>query len=73
MSVAGNLISVSGFLFLRFSESATLLYIGRVLSGYSFRILFTNTPLYNGEISQSRLRKFTGTLMPDFYNAGHLD
>ena len=70
VNIAGSLISVSGFLFLRFAESVTLLYIGRVLGGYSFGILFTNTPLYNGEISQSRLRKFTGALMPAFYNAG---
>ena len=68
--MGGNLISVFGFLFLRFADSVWLLYIGRILSGYSFGILFTNTPLYNGEISQSKLRKFSGSLMPTFYNAG---
>ena len=70
VNIGGNLISVFGFLFLRFATSVWLLYIGRILGGYSFGILFTNTPLYNGEISQSKLRKFSGSLMPTFYNAG---
>ena len=70
VNIGGNLISVFGFLFLRFADSVWLLYIGRILGGYSFGILFTNTPLYNGEISQSKLRKFSGSLMPTFYNAG---
>ena len=70
VTIAANLISVVGFLFLRFAESATLLYVGRILGGYVFGILFANTPLYNGEISQSKLRKLTGAFMVVFHNAG---
>ena len=70
VTLAANLISVLGLLFLRFAESVILLYIGRIFGGYAFGILFANTPIYNGEISQSRLRKFTGAFMVALHNAG---
>ena len=70
VSIGANLISVSGLLFLWFAESVTFLYLGRILGGYAFGILFANTPLYNAEISQSRLRKFTGAMMVLIYNIG---
>ena len=70
VSIGANLISVSGFLFLWFAESVTFLYLGRILGGYAFGVLFANTPLYNAEISQSRLRKFTGAMMVLIYNIG---
>ena len=70
VTIAANLISAIGFLYLRFAESATLLYIGRIFGGYALGILFANTPLYNGEISQSKLRKFTGSFLLVFQNVG---
>ena len=70
VSIGGNMIILSGLLFLWFAESAPLLFTGRILGGYAFGLLFANTPLYNAEISQTRLRKFTGATMVLIYNAG---
>ena len=65
-----NLLSACGFLFVRFASTVELLYVGRVLGGLSFGLCFANIPPYTGEISQSRVRKFTATFMQTFYNAG---
>ena len=68
--ISANLFSIMGFLFLRFANTVELLYLGRVTGGYCFGLGFANIPQYTGEISQSRVRKFTASLMPTFYNVG---
>ena len=68
--ILANLLSLSGFLFLRFSVNVAMLYISRIIAGFSFGLCFANIPPYTGEISQPRIRKFTGSFMPTFYNIG---
>lgn len=68
--IIANLLSGSGFLFVRFANNVELLYFGRLVGGLSFGLCFANIPPYTGEISQSRVRKFTATFMQTFYNAG---
>ena len=70
MMISANLFSIIGFLFLRFANTVALLYLGRLTGGYCFGLGFANIPQYTGEISQSRVRKFTATLMPTFYIVG---
>ena len=65
-----NLSSSCGSLFVRFATNVQLLYVGRILGGLSFGMCFANIPPYTGEISQSRVRKFTATFIQTFYNTG---
>ena len=65
-----NIFSISGFLFLRFANNVSLLYVSRILGGISFGLCFANIPPYTGEINHPRIRKFTGSLMPTLYNIG---
>ena len=56
-----NVVILCGFLFTYFGYSITMLYIGRLLIGYSNGLWTQSAPVYTGEISQPKLRKFTGS------------
>ena len=68
--ILANMFSAIGFVFVRFANNVALLYFGRLIAGLSFGLCFANIPPYTGEISQSRVRKFTATFMQTFYNTG---
>ena len=55
-----QVIYIIGLLFLRFATGVAMLYVGSFLGGYSIAITISAIPMYIGEISQPRIRKFTG-------------
>ena len=58
-----QVIYIIGLLFLRFATGVAMLYVGSFLGGYSIAITISAIPMYIGEISQPRIRKFTGSFL----------
>ena len=56
-----NIVILCGFLASRFGYNVSLLYIGRVLIGYSNGLWQQCAPVYTGEINQAKIRKITGS------------
>ena len=70
--ILANILSLAGFLFLRFANIVALLYTSRIVGGVSFGLCFAIISPYIAEISQPKIRKFTVPLMPVFYNTGFI-
>ena len=58
-----QIIYFSGLMFFRFANGVFMLYVGSFLGGYSISITLSAIPMYIGEISQPRIRKFTGSFL----------
>ena len=65
-----QLISLAGFLIIRFANATSWFCIGNCLGGYSTGVNIAVMPTYIGEINQPRIRKFTGSFMSLFFTFG---
>ena len=65
-----QLVTLTGFLIIRFSNAISLFCIGNCLGGYSTGVNIAVMPTYIGEINQPRIRKFTGSFMSLFFTFG---
>ena len=65
-----QLVTLIGFLIIRFSNVISLLCIGNCLGGYSTGVNIAVMPTYIGEINQPQIRKFTGSFMSLFFTFG---
>ena len=64
------LITLSGLVCIRLSQSFSMLLIGRFITGYSNGSNKTSILPYTSEICQPQIRKFTGTLFSLFEQSG---
>ena len=69
--LTANVIALCSFILTRFALNIPMLYIGRLLIGYTNGIWTSAAPLYTGEINQPKLRKFTGALFNLSFNVGY--
>ena len=58
-----QIIYIMGLLLFRFANGISMLYVGSFLGGYSNSITISSIPMYIGEVSQPRVRKFTGSFL----------
>ena len=63
-------ITLAGLISIRLANSFVLLFVGRLLTGYSDGSNKTSILPYTSEISQPQIRKFTGSLFNLFYSCG---
>ena len=63
-------ITLVGLICIRLANSFPLLFVGRLLTGYSNGSNKTSILPYTSEVSQPQIRKFTGTLFSLFEQSG---
>ena len=63
-------VTLAGLISIRLANSFALLFVGRLLTGYSDGSNKTSILPYTSEISQPQVRKFTGTLFSLFHSCG---
>ena len=68
--MVSQLVTLAGFLIIRFSNAILWFCIGNCLGGYSTGVNIAVMPSYIGEINQPRIRKFTGSFMSLFFTFG---
>ena len=65
-----NFVVLCGFIVSRFGYNVSLLYLGRLLIGFSNGLWQQATPVYTGEINQAKMRKVTGTFFTVSFTFG---
>ena len=63
-------VSFLGALSILFANTVGILYLGNFLNGYTNGVYLGIVPIYTSEISQPKLRKFTGSFLSITFNLG---
>ena len=68
--LTSSVLFVAGMTFVRFGPHFAFLLIGQFTIGFSTQYLACVVPAYTSEVSQPKLRKFTGTFFTSFFGFG---